>query len=341
MLQITPGLHALRRAFPGAVIDAVVRNPPCARVLRFNPDIDEVIVYDKAGGSRPREALGLFLNIRKKRYTMSITHCVDFDFKTGLFALSCGIPERIGPSVGRHGVFYSKRIPVSSRTHCLDRNFDLVRAAADTPPPEDDAFRFFLVDEERTFARRFLEMHGLSSTREIIGIHPGGGPWRKVRRWPKERYIELIQALDESPDRRVLVFGGPDETALVNGILEKVGPGVIPANETLTLGQFCALIQCCTLFVCNDGGPLQLAAAVGAPSVAIVGPTDPAAFAPRGKRHAVVTTNHHCSPCIDYYDYASDGCEEMSCMSAITVAMVLSVIRERLENRAVLRRLGP
>ncbi len=334
MLQITPGLNALRRAFPGAVIDALVRNSPCARVLKYNPDIDEVLVYDKAGGSRIREVLRLYASTVRKRYTMSITHCVDFDYKTGLFALLCGIRGRIGPGVRRHGLFYTTRVPMSSRRHCLDRNFALVTAAAGPIRPGEDGPRFYLDEEERAFARGFLEKRGIGPRDEILGVHPGGGPWRKVRRWPKERYTELIAALAESPDRRVVVFGGPDERTLVNDILEATSARAIPANEPMTLGQFCALIQRCRLFICNDGGPLQLAAAVGAPTIAIVGPTDPAAFAPRGEQHVVVAASHHCRPCIDYYDYSSDGCKEIACMTAITAAEVLHVIHDHLREFA-------
>ena len=43
------------------------------------------------------------------------------------------------------------------------------------------------------------------------------------------------------------------------------------------------------LYIGNDSGITHLAAAVGTPVVAIFGPTDPAVWAPRGERVAVVS----------------------------------------------------
>jgi ADP-heptose:LPS heptosyltransferase len=44
----------------------------------------------------------------------------------------------------------------------------------------------------------------------------------------------------------------------------------------------------CAAFIGNDSGITHLAAAVGAPTLAVFGPTDPALWAPRGKAVRVV-----------------------------------------------------
>jgi ADP-heptose:LPS heptosyltransferase len=56
----------------------------------------------------------------------------------------------------------------------------------------------------------------------------------------------------------------------------------------MSVGQVAALLARCRLYVGNDSGLTHLAAAVGAETVAVFGPTDPAVWAPRGSRVRVV-----------------------------------------------------
>jgi ADP-heptose:LPS heptosyltransferase len=51
-----------------------------------------------------------------------------------------------------------------------------------------------------------------------------------------------------------------------------------------------------SLYVGNDSGITHLAAAAGAPVVALFGPTDPAVWAPRGPRVRVVATGRPGEP---------------------------------------------
>jgi ADP-heptose:LPS heptosyltransferase len=59
----------------------------------------------------------------------------------------------------------------------------------------------------------------------------------------------------------------------------------------LSLVETAALLERCTLFVGNDSGLSHLAAALGIPTVAVFGPTDPSVWAPRGRRVEAVRTS--------------------------------------------------
>jgi ADP-heptose:LPS heptosyltransferase len=52
-----------------------------------------------------------------------------------------------------------------------------------------------------------------------------------------------------------------------------------------------------SLLVCNDSGPMHLAAAVGVRAVAMFGPTDPRRTGPLGDRHVVLSRDFDCAPC--------------------------------------------
>jgi len=52
----------------------------------------------------------------------------------------------------------------------------------------------------------------------------------------------------------------------------------------LPLRTLAGVLARCSVYVGNDSGVSHLAAAVGAPTVAIFGPTDPRVWGPRGPR---------------------------------------------------------
>ena len=76
VLLSTPALHALRQAFPGARIAAVV-NEGTQEMLSGNPDIDRLVVFrrgrrDAGGKGRLREELGLLRGLRSLRPDLAV-----------------------------------------------------------------------------------------------------------------------------------------------------------------------------------------------------------------------------------------------------------------------------
>jgi len=104
-------------------------------------------------------------------------------------------------------------------------------------------------------------------------IHPFSGSARK--RWPLERFRELARRLE--PRLPVAWCAGPEDELA----------GAVRFDDLYELGCWLAGAS---LYVGNDSGITHLAAAVGAPVVALFGPSDPAIWAPRGERVRVVST---------------------------------------------------
>jgi heptosyltransferase-2 len=114
--------------------------------------------------------------------------------------------------------------------------------------------------------------------RPFIAIHPGSGSLAK--NWPAERFVALADRLGR--DRPVLLVLGPAENAAFDPIASHRAHWVV-ARE-LPLRSLGALLSHAALFVGNDSGASHLAAAAGAPTLALFGPTDPALWAPLGPR---------------------------------------------------------
>jgi heptosyltransferase-2 len=113
-----------------------------------------------------------------------------------------------------------------------------------------------------------------------VALHLGSGSPSK--NWALSRYVELAQWL-RGRGLQVLVVTGLADTR-VDAVFWKdpVSDGCLRCNN-LKLPVLAAVLQQCAAFVGNDSGISHIAAAVGVPTVAIFGVTDPRIWEPRGK----------------------------------------------------------
>jgi heptosyltransferase III len=110
--------------------------------------------------------------------------------------------------------------------------------------------------------------------------------------WPAERFVTLFQRLAAShiPGAVPAVIAGPGEfeAAMARPVLQAL-PRAIDLVGRLSLPEIAAFLARSSLFVGNDSGLMHLAAASGAPTLGLFGPTDAAEYAPSGPRAAAVT----------------------------------------------------
>ena len=120
-----------------------------------------------------------------------------------------------------------------------------------------------------------------------LGLGPTANWAGKV--WPAERFVALFRALT-APGQRLegavpVVFGGPGEgeRAMATPVLSSL-PGAIDLVGALSLPEAAACLRRCDLFVANDSGLMHLAAAAGAATLGLFGPTPASEYGPSGRR---------------------------------------------------------
>jgi len=77
------------------------------------------------------------------------------------------------------------------------------------------------------------------------------------------------------------------------------------------------------VYLGNDSGITHLAAAVGVPTVALFGPSDPRQWAPRGRRVTVISRQVDCSPCSNS---TMKSCPHRACLSELSAEEVIGVM---------------
>ncbi len=138
---------------------------------------------------------------------------------------------------------------------------------------------------------------------EYAVIHPGAGS--KAKCWPMERFMELAEIVARRQPRQVPAHehapGATDRDgrATIAQVIFVVGPAEFdwwgqarldsirkryPLLSAPPLGVLAGVLAGASLYIGNDSGVSHMAAAVGAPTIAIFGPSSSAHFAPLGPR---------------------------------------------------------
>jgi heptosyltransferase-3 len=119
-----------------------------------------------------------------------------------------------------------------------------------------------------------------------LAVHAGSGSIKK--NWDIAKFAEIARWTHEKFNADVLVICGEaddDVTKKMISMLENVPHRII---RGLKLPELAAVFERCAAFLGNDSGVTHLAAAVGAPTVAMFGPTSFSIWQPRGEKVVVV-----------------------------------------------------
>lgn len=328
-----PILPALRKRYPGARISWLVARH-LEDLLLEHPLIDEVIPFDRKrfgylGQSWivTRRFWKFLKSLRSAKYDLVID--LQGLFRSGFFAFASGSKVRIGPGEKREmgWIFYTHRMPARHRdTHIVDRIAavgDLLRI--DFSNPE---FSVHIQTKARQHIREMLAEQGLSSD-EFIALAPGG-TWSS-KRWPAEKFAELARRITTELGQRVVLIGGRGERTLADIVVQK-NPDKKIVNFTglTTLPELLALIDASRAVVCNDSGPMHMAAALGKPLTAIIGPTNAHRTGPYRKEECIAKTRLTCSPCYKRKCPKASNENLPPCMDDVSVEAVFENLRKQL-----------
>jgi len=285
VLLSTPAFHALRGAFPGARIAAVV-NEGTQDMLSGNTDIDRILVFRRgrrnAGGkSRFGEELALLREIRSLRAEVSVNF-TEGDRGATLSLLS-GARFRVGVASARRGLwgkerFYTHLCPLPDLyRHQVWKDLDVLASAG--IPPGDLRLRFTFSEEEREKAHRKLSGAGMPEGVSYAVVQPTSR-W-KFKCWTEEGMAGVVAHLSRKGIFPV-VTSGPDraEIAQANRVAASSGSRCASLAGGLSLKELGAAIASARVFVGVDSAPMHIAAAVGTPVVALFGPTGAFNWAP-------------------------------------------------------------
>lgn len=334
-LFTTPMITALKEKFPQAAISYLtstraalfLKNDP--RLLKvFTYDRDEfVAVYKKSPWQFVLKWKKFIDDLKGEQFDLAFD--LSLNSGIGLALKMAGIPRRIGYDHKGRGRFLTESIALKgyAARHVAEHHFDLLRLVGIDKVPGET--RFFPSSADQDWAENLFREKGLKEG-NVIGFFLGGGAsWGQggaVRRWPSEHYAELAEKLIEKTGLPIILIGSPKEEEACLSVADGMAGNPVIASRT-SLGEAAALMQRCRFVVLNDGGPLHIAAGVGAKTVVFFGPVDPVAYGPYPPQgHIVVTKGLPCQPC--YRNFRMSDCPHASCLKTLTVDEVFRKVKD-------------
>ena len=133
----------------------------------------------------------------------------------------------------------------------------------------------------RRTMRDWLTTHRRRPDAPLIAIAPAAA-YGPAKEWPPEKFAAVIDALAERLGAECVLVGAPSERAKCEEVAAQLSSNgaIISAGET-SIGELIALLSISSAFVGNDSGCMHLAGAIGIPTVAIFGSTNPLRTGPR------------------------------------------------------------
>jgi ADP-heptose:LPS heptosyltransferase len=176
-------------------------------------------------------------------------------------------------------------------------------------------------DEEMPFLKTRPYLSEIHGKRAVITVHPGSGGKKKC--WPLEKFLELMHLLDKGKRFYFYFVLGPAE----GHELHEKANRFISANSIdgeiiggRPVSYIATLLKASSLHIGNDSGITHLASALGTPTIAVFGPTDPKVWGPVGRHVKIVTSDYPCAPCAEK---DRRQCSDVRCLDAVEVGDVL------------------
>jgi ADP-heptose:LPS heptosyltransferase len=262
-LQVAASLKAQR---PDLRISWIVRDifEPLVRACEV---VDRVYVFHRSEGVRG--FLKLMREVRQTQYDYA------FDMqgllRTGLMIFRARARLKAGRSDAREGatLFYKLKVPLppdGEQSHALDILLQFC-PVLDAQPELRGELRF---REATDLNLGFVD--GRRGQKPII-IFPDSR--REEKQW--NGFRQLTDLLLRDGSGRKVIWGGNNPVPYRENFHE--GQFLNLTGNT-SLASLAALVRRADWVICNDSGPLHLAAALGVKTLGIFGPTDPRLFGP-------------------------------------------------------------
>ena len=309
-----PFIDAFHRTYPDSELHWVVARG-FEGLLEGHPFLKRVWIIHKdewkkigSVGKTVLEMRRVIRDLREEGFDLAVD--LQGLFRSGVITWATGAPLRIGFKRAREGstIFYTRMVDVGSDVHAVERSLKVAS---------------FLGCEIGKISFTLPSREG-SSQKAIPFTHPPRGEYGVIipgarkpsKRWPAERFGKVASMLPLS----TVVIGSRADMALAEEVVRvSEGKAFSIAGKTGLKGLV-EVIRCTRFVVCNDTGPMHIAAALGVPVVALFGSSDPLKTGPYTSKCTILRKELPCIPC------EKKSCKSPVCMDMIQVHEVADAI---------------
>ncbi|MFA5095867.1 MAG: glycosyltransferase family 9 protein, partial [Candidatus Omnitrophota bacterium] len=301
-----PVLDALRDNFHGARF-TVICGAGSRGLFEGDPAVCRVIVYKKHSG--PGENIRLFSRLWREKFDVVV------DLRNTLFGALLKARHKTSPFL---------RIPAGLK-HMRQRHLYRIRGITGNTAALSRSLLTGPQEEERV--RRLLAEGNIKEGDKLVVISAGSRSHTK--RWPKERFVELIRMLDQRLGLKTVLVGDAEDSRINRYIEEESQGAALNLGGKTSLRELAVLLKRADCLISNDSAAAHIASYLDVPVAAIFGITDDAKYGPWSSGSVVVKKEISCRPCRK----AQCRFGTLECMSLVKVEDVFRAVEKILSGR--------
>jgi len=292
-----PALERLIADYPEASI-SVVASVRTQEVFRDNPLIEKVFVYDK------------LVPFREKLLFISLLNKENFDLVADMRHSLLG---SIIKAKYKNWFFEKAGFKIK---HMRERHLYKIRNLVKGNWEQKDFVAqkkvFFISPEAAENAQMLLKKCGIFTKDKIIVI--SAGAMNGTKRWPPDRFKEIIFKLSGKYDSKFVLVGAKSDVQICDYIAKNCRVPVVDLCGKTTMPELAYILKRAQVVVSNDSGVLHFASYLDVPVAAIFGPADDSKYGPTSNGSVVIKKEVSCRPC----EKAFCGKSRVECILSIS-----------------------
>ncbi|WP_299980343.1 lipopolysaccharide heptosyltransferase II [Desulfobacula sp.] len=317
-----PFLAVVKKKFPNARIDWVVAHG-LHQFLEGHPMINKLWVIKKDQWKKfgninhtIKDINALRKGLKASKYDVSID--LSGLLRSGMITYFSGAKIKLGFRESDEGspFFYTHKIHGSMNIHAIDRYLEIAKfMGCEIEKNQNDKIQYPLApyDSNPSILKELPQNY--------VVMTPSAG--KPANRWPSEKFGRLASKL-KLPS---VVIASKSEADIAKEVVENSNGKAVSIAGRTGLKDLIPVIGNASFFVCNDTGPMHIAAALNVPVFAIFGPANPVRTGPYGTIHTIIQKDLDCAPC-----YAKQPCSHFRCMNDLSAEDVFRIIDQKVSQ---------
>lgn len=326
-----PMLKVLRDNYPDAYILIAVKGQAQADIIKFsNIAINEIILWNVYKNSILNN-IKIVLKLRSFKFDYGINAVHTPVTKAKLLMKAVGCKKCIGVQHQLNKSFDD----LKDKYHFVEANLLAIKPICKLPEIKIYPKLYVNDGSLNKIQNKFLKLNNIKPN---VGICIGNGDYSLKNRWIRtgkvitrgwgiENINKLIKEL-LNYEYNIVLFGGNQEKELLLCIDEELlnNKNLLNLVAATDIKESIAAASLCNLVVGIDTGMQHIAAASGAKTLSIFGPTNPITHGADADNAEFVEANVECKYCYGTKMYVK--CNDRKCLKNISVDVVLNKIRE-------------
>lgn len=279
-VHVLPVINALKRHSPHTRITWLLQPGP-ATLVRGHPNVDEIVLFDRAKGWRA------FAEVRRelapRRFDVLLA--LQVYFKAGLITAMANADMKLGFDRARardlNFLFTTHKIPARPGQHVQDQYFEFLEALR--VPHEPVEWNLGPWPEERAWQQEFFSAFRRPVAALVVATS------KPQKDWLPERWAEVVDRLYEEHGLQPVLVGGrsPREVEAERVIMARAKHPPVSALGS-GLRKLVSILDGSALVIAPDTGPLHMAVALDRPVISLIGYTNPKRTGPYRRFHDLI-----------------------------------------------------